>query len=278
VRIISKIDIKNNFVIKGINLEGLRKIGDPLEIAAKYYMDGVDEIVLIDSVASLYKRNNLFSIVKKATEKIFVPLTLGGGIRSLKDIEYALNSGADKVSINSFATENPKFIKEAVLNFGSSTITINIDAKKISEDKWEIYKYYGREKTQIDLIDWIKKIQDFGAGELIVTLVNNEGLGNGFNLSVAEKISNIIKIPFLLHGGFSNKNQILEMAKKTSASGVLISSMLHYKYIDYFKLKTKKIGNYEYLKKNYLGQNKNARNIISEIKKFLNTNKINVRL
>lgn len=236
MRIISKIDIKNNFVIKGINLEGLRKIGDPLEIAAKYYMDGVDEIVLIDSVASLYKRNNLFSIVKKATEKIFVPLTLGGGIRSLKDIEYALNSGADKVSINSFATENPKFIKEAVLNFGSSTITINIDAKKISEDKWEIYKYYGREKTQIDLIDWIKKIQEFGCGEILLTSIDFEGLMSGIDIELIDAVYDKIKVPFIYSGGVGKFSHYEKLDKKYKNLSIAISSAFHYKKIKLSKL------------------------------------------
>ena len=148
MRVISRIDIKNNYVIKGINLEGLRKIGKPLEIATKYYTYGVDEIILVDAVASLYKRNNLFDVVKEATKNIFVPLTLGGGLRSLKDIENALKSGADKVALNSYVTENPNFIKEAVKNFGSSTITIYIEAKKIDNKKWEIYKHYGRERTK----------------------------------------------------------------------------------------------------------------------------------
>ena len=129
MRIISRIDIKNEFVIKGINLEGLRKIGEPLEIATNYYNEGIDEIIMIDAVASLYGRNNLFNIIEKSVEKIFIPITLGGGIRSLNDIDKALKSGADKVAINSYATENPNFIKEAVKHFGSSTITVYIEAK-----------------------------------------------------------------------------------------------------------------------------------------------------
>ena len=130
MRIISRLDIKNEFVIKGINLEGLRKIGDPIEIARQYYLDGIDEIILIDAVASLYGRNNLFEVVKRTTENLFIPITLGGGIKSLKDIDKALNSGADKIAINSAGIEDPSFIKEAVDNFGASTITIYIEAKK----------------------------------------------------------------------------------------------------------------------------------------------------
>ena len=136
MRIIARIDIKNNYVIKGINLEGLRKIGNPIEIASKYYNEGIDEIIFIDAVASLYKRNNLYHIVDESVKNIFVPLTIGGGIRSLKDIEKALKSGADKVAINSYATERPFFLKEAVNNFGSSSIISYIETKEISEKKW----------------------------------------------------------------------------------------------------------------------------------------------
>jgi len=135
MRIISRIDIKNEFVIKGINLEGLRKIGDPLDIATNYYKDGIDEIMMMDAVASLYGRNNLFNIVERAVKNIFVPITLGGGIKSLNDIDKALRSGADKVAINSYATENPNFIREAVKKFGSSTITVYIEAKNIGDGK-----------------------------------------------------------------------------------------------------------------------------------------------
>ena len=145
MRTIARIDIKSNFVIKGINLEGLRKIGDPIKIVNDYYADGIDELLIIDSVASLYGRNNLFDLIKNITEDIFVPITLGGGIRSLKDIENALNSGADKVAINSMALENPNFLSQAVSNFGESTILVNIEAKNISKNIWEPYKFCGRE-------------------------------------------------------------------------------------------------------------------------------------
>ena len=155
MRIISRLDIKNEFVIKGINLEGLRKIGDPYTLSKKYYNEGVDEIILIDSVASLYSRNNLFHIVEKTVKDVFIPITLGGGIRSLKDISKALKAGADKIAINSYVTENPNFINTSVNEFGSSTITIYIEAKKVGEKKWEVYKNYGRDKTGIDLIAYL---------------------------------------------------------------------------------------------------------------------------
>ena len=232
MRVISRIDIKNNYVIKGINLEGLRKIGEPLEIATKYYTYGVDEIILIDAVASLYKRNNLFKVVKEATKNIFVPLTLGGGLRNLKDIENALKSGADKVALNSHVTENPNFIKEAVKNFGSSTITIYIEAKKIDNKKWEIYKNYGRERTNIDLIYWIEKVQEFECGEILLTSIDYEGLMAGLDLDLINHVYNKINVPFIYSGGVGNKNHLINLKKNYNNFSIAISSALHYGKID----------------------------------------------
>ena len=227
MRIISRLDIKNEYVIKGINLEGLRKIGEPLKLAEKYYNHGTDEIIMIDVVASLYKRNNLFEVVKKASEKIFVPLTLGGGIRKIEDIEKALSSGADKVAINSFALENPNFISEAVKIFGSSTITSYIEAKKISERLWEPYKYSGREKTGINLFEWIKKVQDLGCGELLLTSIDFEGTQQGFDLELLEKIYKLINVPLIFSGGFGLLNHIKDLENYSNLS-VSIASAFHY--------------------------------------------------
>jgi cyclase len=194
MRLIPRLDIKNDYVIKGINLEGLRKVGKPLDLLEKYYKEGADEICLIDSVASLYGRNNLFSIIENATKNIFIPLTVGGGIRSLQDIELALNSGADKVAINSYATENPNFICEASKNLGSSTIISYIEAKKKNHSKWEAYKYFGREKTGLDIIDWIKKVQDLGCGEILLTSVDHEGLEKGLDYNLLDNIVKILNV------------------------------------------------------------------------------------
>lgn len=240
MRIISRIDIKNNFVIKGINLEGLRKIGDPLEIATKYYQEGIDEIIFIDSVASLYGRNNLFNIIEKATKNIFVPITLGGGIRNLNNIEQALNSGADKVAINTFATENPNFIKEAVNNFGSSTITIYIESKHIGEKKWEVYKNCGREKTGLDVLSWIKKVQDFGCGELLVTSIDFEGMQRGFDIELLDSIYDYIDVPLIFNGGCGNIKDIIKVKKNYKNISFCIASAFHYKKILIENLKNEK--------------------------------------
>ena len=240
MRIISRIDIKNEFVIKGINLEGLRKIGDPLDIATNYYKDGIDEIMMMDAVASLYGRNNLFNIVERAVKNIFVPITLGGGIKSLNDIDKALRSGADKVAINSYATENPNFIREAVKKFGSSTITVYIEAKNIGDGKWEAYKNSGRDKTGLEIVDWIQRVQDYNCGELILTSIDYEGLQKGFDLELLNKIYQYVNVPLIFNGGCGKIEDIVEIKKKYENVSFSIASALHYKKISIKKLKNEK--------------------------------------
>ncbi|WP_415284845.1 imidazole glycerol phosphate synthase subunit HisF [Candidatus Pelagibacter sp. Uisw_130] len=231
MRIISRLDIKNEFVIKGINLEGLRKIGDPIEIARQYYLNGIDEIILIDAVASLYGRNNLFEVVKRTTENLFIPITLGGGIKTLKDIDKALNSGADKIAINSAGIENPSFIKEAVDNFGASTITIYIEAKK-NNGTWEAYKHYGREKTGINVTDWLEEVQNMECGEILLTSVDHEGTQEGFDLELISEIKNKIKVPLIFSGGFGKIEHLHEALKLTKNISFAIASAFHYKKVD----------------------------------------------
>ena len=229
MRIIARVDIKNQNVIKGINLEGLRKIGNPEKIIKEYYLNGIDEILIIDSVASLYGRNNLFELINSITREIFVPIVLGGGIRSLKDIENALNSGADKVAINSKALENPNFLFEAVSSFGESTIIVNIEAKKIAENRWEPYKFCGRERTNINLIDWIKIIQDKGCGEILLTSIDKEGTETGFDIDLINNVHEIIKKPLIVSGGCGNLKHIQQVKTKFNDVSVAVASVLHYK-------------------------------------------------
>tara|TARA_X000000950_G_scaffold280679_1_gene375862 strand:+ start:3399 stop:4133 length:735 start_codon:yes stop_codon:yes gene_type:complete len=240
MRLISRIDIKNEFVIKGINLEGLRKIGEPLKIAKEYYKDGVDEIIMIDAVASLYGRNNLFEIIEKSVKKIFIPITLGGGIRSLNDIDKALKSGADKVAINSYATENPNFIKEAVKHFGSSTITVYIEAKNIGKQKWEAFKNSGRDRTGLEILDWIKKVQDNDCGELLITSVDFEGLQKGFDIELLENIYPHIRVPLIINGGCGKIEDITNIKNKYKNISFAIASAFHYKKISIRDLKNEK--------------------------------------
>lgn len=228
MRIIPRLDIKNNFIIKGINLEGLRKVGNPGEFLEKYYKQGAHEICLIDAVASLYGRNNLFNIVKNASKNIFIPLTLGGGLRNLKDIDLALKSGADKVAINSSATENPKFIKEAAKKFGSSTIVVYIEAKKRKEKRWEAYKYFGREPTGLNVKDWIQKVQDLGCGEILLTSIDCEGMNQGMDYPLLDEIIECINVPLIFSGGFNGKEDLNRIKKNYTNVSLSMSSILHY--------------------------------------------------
>ena len=234
MRIIVRLDIKNNFVIKGINLEGLRKVGDPSELLTKYYIDGADEILLVDAVASLYGRNNLFNIIEKAVKKTFIPITLGGGIRSIDDIKKALDSGVDKIALNTYATENPEIIERAVNLFGSSTIMMNIDAKKIHTTNWEVYKNYGREKTGLEVKNWIKSIQKLGCGEILLTSIDNEGLEKGYDIPLLEHIYSEVKVPLIMSGGCGSKNDVDNIKTKFPNVSVSMASILHY---NKFKIK-----------------------------------------
>ena len=229
MRTIARIDIKSNFVIKGINLEGLRKIGDPIKIVNDYYANGIDELLIIDSVASLYGRNNLFDLIKNITEDIFVPITLGGGIRSLKDIENALNSGADKVAINSMALENPNFLSQAVSNFGESTILVNIEAKNISKNIWEPYKFCGREKTNLNVNEWINEIQKKGCGEILLTSIDKEGTETGFDIELLESVEKNNKKTFNSIWWMWKLRTYRNFKKKFKNISIAIASVLHYK-------------------------------------------------
>ncbi len=230
MRIIARLDIKNNYVIKGINLEGLRKVGDPKKLINKYYKNYIDELLIIDSVASLYGRNNLFDLIKEITEDIFIPITLGGGIRSLSDIELALNSGADKVAINSKALECPSFIDDAVNKFGSSTIVCNIEAKKIEgpSTTWEPYKFCGRERTNINLSEWIKIIHQKNCGEILLTSIDKEGTETGFDIELIDHVYKTINKPLIISGGCGSIDDIKDLKKKFSNMSVALASVLHY--------------------------------------------------
>ena len=230
MRVIPRIEIKNNFVIKGINLEGLRKIGDPNILGKKYYKEGADELLFMDVVASLYVRNNIFEIIKKITKNIFIPITVGGGIRKIEDIQLALNSGADKVFINSAAVNNPNFLKEAVSVFGSSTIVVSIETRKNQKNFWEVYIHNGREETGINLKDWLKKIQLLNCGEILITSIDQEGTKKGFDLDLLKLInSRNCNLPIIFSGGYGkieHYNQIKSDLDESDA--ISISSVLHY--------------------------------------------------
>lgn len=228
MRLIARLDIKNDFVIKGIHLEGLRKVGNPNELAKKYYLEGVDEIIFVDSVASLYNRNNLFSVISKASEDVFVPITVGGGLRSLEDVELALDAGADKVAINTAAINNPQLIQEIAKRYGSQCVVASVQAKKVN-DGWEAYVETGREKTGINVIDWVKKLQDLGAGELLITSIDKEGTRSGFDVRLVDAVNSIVTVPIIVSGGYGEPKHLVDLLKVTQPSAVSFASVLHYK-------------------------------------------------
>ena len=236
-RIISRLDIKNNFVIKGIHLEGLRKVGDPNELAIKYYNEGIDEIILMDAVAAYYDRNSLTEIVKKTCFDVFVPITVGGGIRKIDDIQIALNAGADKIAINTQAVREPNFIKQASKVFGSQSIVASIDAKKRTDETWEAYTDNGREPTGKDVIDWAKELESLGAGEIMLTSIDKEGTKRGFDIELNKQVSKSINIPIISCGGAGSSNDVSQLILNTDIDAVAIASILHYDILEIYRLK-----------------------------------------
>ncbi len=230
LRITARLDIKGDKVVKGINLEGIRKVGDPKILAKKYYNQGIDEIIYMDVVASLYGRNTITEFIKETAKEIFVPLTVGGGIRNLSDIRSVLKSGADKVAINTQAIKKPDFIKEASEAVGSQAIVVSIEAKKQANSFWEAYYDNGREKSGINVLRWASQVEKLGAGELLVTSVDKEGLKQGMDIELLSLIRKEVSIPIIFSGGVGNAKHIIKAAPY--ADGVAIASILHYNESD----------------------------------------------
>jgi len=228
LRIISRLDVKSNNVIKGVHLEGLRVIGDPNILALNYYNSGVDEIIYMDVVASLYGRNNIFNVVKKAAQDIFVPLTVGGGIRKIDDIIIALRHGADKVAINTQALKDPGFLSLASKVFGNQCIVLSIEAKNRGDNKWEALTDNGREKTGVDVLDWVKEAVKLGVGEILLTSVDKEGTKSGFDLNLIDQVSSRVNIPVIACGGVGTINHIEELLIKTDINAICCASIFHY--------------------------------------------------
>jgi len=260
LRIIPRLDIKGPNLVKGINLEGLRVIGDPQLFAEKYYLDGADEIIYIDSVASLYGRNNLKEVVSNTAKKISIPLTVGGGLRTIDDIKLILNNGADKVAINTQAVSNPEFIKKCANYFGSSTIVLSINYKAWPNDnfkkeknltvgsskekdvkKWnnyfQVYTENGREQTGLDAFEWAQMGEKLGAGEILLTSIDNEGTQKGFEVDLTEKLSKKLSVPFIICGGLGKKEDAKIIYEKTKCNAISFASVLHYNKFSIEELK-----------------------------------------
>ena len=226
-RIIPCLDVKSGRVVKGINFIDLKDAGDPVEQAKIYSDGGADEICLLDITASNENRNTIYEVVERTSKKCFVPLTVGGGVRSIEDINKLLNCGADKVSINTAAVQNPEVIIESSKKFGSQCIVVAIDAKK-NENTWEVFTHGGRNNTGIDAVEFAKKMEDSGAGELLVTSMDRDGTQIGYDNDLMFEISSIVNIPTIASGGVGNLDHLVEGIKLGTASAVLAASIFHY--------------------------------------------------
>lgn len=228
VRIIARLDIKGPNLVKGVHLEGLRVLGKPEFFAQQYYADGADELIYIDLVASLYGRDNLTEIVRRAAENIFVPLTVGGGVRSVDDIRALLRAGADKIAINTAAVNNPDLIKAGAETFGSQCIVVSIQARKRPDGSYECLTDNAREATGIDVLEWTEQAINLGAGELLVTAIDREGTARGYDSELIESISRISPIPVIAHGGAGSAKDIEKVIKDGHADAVSAASVFHY--------------------------------------------------
>jgi len=227
-RVIARLDIKGPNLVKGIHLEGLRVMGKPEEFARYYYENGADELIYVDVVASLYDRNSLHDIISKTAKETFIPLTVGGGLRTIDDIRGVLRAGADKVSLNTAVLKNQELIREASRKFGSSTIVVAIEAIKQPDGTYFAYTDNGRNYTGVEVIEWAKKVQELGAGEILLTSVDREGTGLGFDCELTKKVTDVLSIPVITHGGAGKMAHVFEALSTTNADAVALASMLHY--------------------------------------------------
>lgn len=228
VRLIPRLDIKAPNLIKGVRLEGLRKIGDPNLFARRYYDQGADEILYMDIVASLYERNSLTDIVERATRDVFVPMTVGGGVRSLADARALLRSGADKVAVNTAAVGRPELISEIARTFGSQCMVLSIEAKRAQPGRWEAYTDNGREHTGRDAVDWARQAAELGAGEILLTSVDQEGTRQGFDIALVKAVSAAVDVPVIASGGMGNVGHLIEVVRDGGADAVAMADVLHY--------------------------------------------------
>ena len=248
IRIIPRLDIKGPNVVKPVQTEALRVVGDPKKLALHYYEGGADELIYLDIVASLYGRNIDFDLLKSVTENIFIPITVGGGIRSIHDINNVLRSGADKIAINTYAVRHPEFLSEAVREFGSQCIVLYVEAKKQPNGDYEAYTDGGRERSGFEVVNWIKRAIDLGIGEILLTSVDQDGTRRGFDIELLKKVLAFSPIPVIAHGGAGKPETLREAVLDAKVDALGISSIFHYNEFP-----------------------------IKEMKKYLYKNKINIR-
>ncbi|MEW5756998.1 MAG: imidazole glycerol phosphate synthase subunit HisF [Pseudomonadota bacterium] len=231
-RIIPCLDVDNGRVVKGVQFVEIRDAGDPVEIARRYDQQGADELVFLDITASADNRATMVHVVEQVAGQVFIPLTVGGGIRSNEDIRRMLNAGADKVSINTAAVQRPEFVKEAAERFGSQCIVVAIDAKKVSKpgepDRWEIFTHGGRKPTGIDAVAWARKMVEYGAGEILLTSMDRDGTKDGFDLALVRAISDAVSVPVIASGGVGTLDHLVDGVTKGGADAVLAASIFHF--------------------------------------------------
>lgn len=234
IRVIPRLDIKGSNVVKGIHMEGLKVIGKPQKLARRYFEQGADELLYIDIVASLYGRSMDFDLVRAVAEEIFIPLTVGGGIQSVHDIQTALRAGADKVAINTYATKHPAFLREAVEHFGAQCIVLSIEAKRWqwqAEERqkgWEVYTDGGREHSGRDVVEWVKEALTYGIGEILLTSVDHEGTRIGYDIDLLRAVTSIVDIPVVANGGARNAASIVSAIREGHTDAIGLATILHY--------------------------------------------------
>lgn len=241
MRIIARLDVKGPNLIKSINLEGLRVIGNPNDYAKKYYNDGADELIFMDLVASLYNRNSLHDIIKLACKDIFIPFTVGGGIRSLDDALKIFDSGADKISLNTSAVQNPNLLSTLSKRFGSQAIVLSVEAKKMQKNKWDVFIESGREKTDLDVVEWVKKGSDLGIGEILLTSVDKEGTTEGFDTDLLKSVTQAVDVPVIASGGFGKLSDLEKAVTIGGADAIAAAHVLHYEKISIREIRNKAI-------------------------------------
>ena len=228
LRLIARLDIKSENLIKGVHLEGLRVVGNPSDYASKYYREGADELIYMDVVASLYGRNHLSSLIKRAAKEIFVPMTVGGGIRSVDDVADVLRCGADKVAINTSAVKNPSLISDIAQRFGSQCMVLSIEAKYQGNSSWEVYTDNGRERTGKDVLAWAQQAVALGAGEILLTSIDKEGTRQGFDTDLISTVAKQVGVPVVAAGGMGKVEHLIDAVNLGGASAVAMADILHY--------------------------------------------------
>jgi imidazole glycerol-phosphate synthase subunit HisF len=237
VRLIARLDIKGPNLIKGIHLEGLRVVGEPGAYAKRYYEDGIDELIYMDTVASLYGRNNLTDIVTNAAREIFVPMTVGGGVRSVDDAKTLLRAGADKIAVNTAATKQPELIRELARRFGSQCVVLSIEAKRMLPGKWEVYTDNGREKTGLDVVEWAQRGVSLGAGEILLTSIDREGTRQGYDVELIRAVAPLVDVPVIASGGMGRLEHF-EQAVHSGATAAAIADAFHYNRLTVAQIRT----------------------------------------